>query len=140
MTAKSLTGYLFNRYTKLNIKTSFPQGSILAPLIFFIFFTNLTDAIESTIFKCADKDVTNWSEILTNEIIKLEKHMDENELILDMEKGKTGVGFWYGAAFYTSEEIYVQLNLLLHMWNFPSESGIWSVEKISCSPGACSVE
>ena len=39
----------------------------------------------------ADKDVTNLSKILTNEMRKLEQWMDENELILNAKKGKTEV-------------------------------------------------
>ena len=35
------------------------------------------------------KDVTNLSKILTNEMTKLEKWMDENEFILNVKKGKS---------------------------------------------------
>ena len=107
--------YLFNRSAQVSyndvlsevhqLKSGVPQGSILGPLLFVLFFNDITDVIETNIVKYADdtviywadKDVTNLSKILTNEMKKLEKWMVENELILNAKKGKTEV-FVFGTA------------------------------------------
>ena len=120
--------YLFNRSARVSyndvlseaqqLKSGVPQGSILGPLLFVLFFNDITDVIETNIVKYADdtviywadKDVTNLSKILTNEMRKLEKWMDENELILNAKKGKTEV-LVFGTAQRLkrqSEEICIQ--------------------------------
>ena len=104
-----LEDYLFNRPAQVNyngvlsepqhLKSGVPQGSILGPLLFVLFFNDITDVIETNVIKYADdtviywadKDVSNLSKIRTNEMTKLEKWMDENELILNVKKGKTEV-------------------------------------------------
>ena len=103
--------YLFDRSAQVSyydvlseaqqLKSGVPQGSILGPLLFVLFFNDITDEIETNIVKYAedtviywaDKDVTNLSKILTNEMTKLEKWMDENELILNAKKGNPGCWF-----------------------------------------------
>ena len=120
--------YLFNRSAQVScsdvlseaqqLKSGVPQGSILGPLFFVLFFNDIIDVIETNIVKYADdtviywadKDVTNLSKILTNEMRKLEKWMDENELILNAKKGKTEV-LVFGTAQRLkrqSEEICIQ--------------------------------
>ena len=101
--------YLFDRSAKMSyndvlseaqqLKSGVPLGSILGPLLFVLFFNDITDEAETNIVKYADdtviywadKDVTNLSKILTNEMTKPEKWMDENELILNAKKGTTEV-------------------------------------------------
>ena len=77
--------YLFNRSAQVRyndiyyLKSGVPQGSILGPLLFVLFFNDITDVIETNIVKYADdtviywvdKDVTNLSKILTNEMTNL---------------------------------------------------------------------
>ena len=79
------------------LKSGVSQGSILEPLVFVLFFNDITDVSETNVVKYADdtviywadKDVTNLSKILTNETKTLENWMDENELILNVKRGKT---------------------------------------------------
>ena len=105
--------YLFNRPAQVSyndvlsehLKSGVPQGSILGPLLFVLFVNDITDVIETNVIKYAgdtviywaDKDATNLSKILTNEMTKLEKWMDEKELILNVKKGKKEV-FVFGTA------------------------------------------
>ena len=76
--------YLFNRSAQVSyndvlseaqqLNSGVPQGSILGPLLFVLFFNEITDVIETNIVKYADdtvifradKEVTNLSKILTN--------------------------------------------------------------------------
>ncbi len=101
--------YLFNRSAQVSyndvlseaqhLNSGVPQGSILGPLLFVLFFNDITDIIETNVIKYADdtaiyfadKDVTNLSKSLTNKMTKLEKWIDDNELILNTKKGKTEV-------------------------------------------------
>ena len=109
--SKLLT-YSFKRSAQVNcndvisepqqLKSGVPQGSILGPLFFVFYFNDITDVIEANIVKYADdtviywadKDVTNLKKILNKEMKKLDKWMDVNELIPNLKKRKTGVGFW----------------------------------------------
>ena len=75
------------------------------------------------------KQFLNLSKILTNEMRKLEKWMDENELILNAKKGKTEV-LVFGTAQRLkrqSEEICIQykgpksmLQLRIDTWEWKS--------------------
>ena len=76
--------YLFNRSAQVSyndvlseaqqLNSGVPQGSILGPLLFVLFFNDITDVIETNIVKYADdtvifradKEVTNLNKILTN--------------------------------------------------------------------------
>ena len=74
------------------------QGSILGPLIFLIFFNDFPDHLIKT--KCiqyADDTVVYFSSssideiesVLNNEVNQLKKYFENNELILNLKKGKT---------------------------------------------------
>lgn len=75
-----------------------PQGTILGPLLFLLYFNDLTDClIHSRVVKYADDTVlyvaaTDASEIeikLNEDMEEIFKWCNDNELILNMKKGKT---------------------------------------------------
>lgn len=83
---------------KSNVYSGVPQGSILGPLIFLIFFYDFPEHLSKA--KCiqyADDTVVYFSsskfdeieKVLNDEINDLKKYFDKNELILNLKKGKT---------------------------------------------------
>ena len=74
-----------------------PQGSILGPLLFIVFFNNLTENIscrvikytDDTVVYFADKNVDIIEKVLNLEMEYIGKTCKENELLLNLKKGKT---------------------------------------------------
>ena len=102
------TDYLFNRKAivqygqeqseKFSLTQGVPQGSILGPLLFLIIFNDLSDVIEnSKVIKYADdtvlyasgKTARDITEQLNSDLSRLEAWFHENELIINLNKGKT---------------------------------------------------
>ena len=105
-----ITDYLFNRTQTVEINnhqsqkeaitSGVPQGSILGPLLFIVFFNDICDFIQhSSIIQYADDTVIYFSGKTTNEIetalnqdlSSIVKYCEENELLLNFKKGKTEV-------------------------------------------------
>ena len=105
-----ITDYLFNRTqiveinnifsTKEAITSGVPQGSILGPLLFIVFFNDLCDFINhSSVIQYADDTVIYFGAKTTSEIetalngdlSEIVKYCEENELLLNFKKGKTEV-------------------------------------------------
>ena len=103
-----LTSYLFSRYQyvqindkiseKMPIFCGVPQGSILGPLLFLIFFNDFYEKLMvSKVVKFADDTViyyasSNFHDIekkLNEDIEAIKSYFDENDLIINLNKGKT---------------------------------------------------
>ena len=101
------TSYLFNRMQVValgNINSEpepiycgVPQGSILGPLLFITFFNDLVDSLNSKVIKytddtviyCANNDVEVLENLLNSEMKIIGSYCSENELLLNLKKGKT---------------------------------------------------
>lgn len=102
------TDYLFDRHICVSYHTStsllqpvttgVPQGSILGPLLFVVFFNDVTDVVkkaklikyaDDTVLYFGSKDVIVINNTLTDELKCLAEWLDENELLINLKKGKT---------------------------------------------------
>ena len=102
------TDYLFGRqqYVQLGKSTSsmqpvysgVPQGSILGPLLFNLYFNDLADRVlianvllyaDDTVLYFAGKDVGIIENTLNRELEEVARYLDENELVINLKKGKT---------------------------------------------------
>ena len=80
------------------ILTGVPQGSTIGPLLFIIFFNDITDVLENskiikyaddTVLYVDDKEVNTIQAKLNKDIDAVADWLDENELIINLKKGKT---------------------------------------------------
>ena len=104
------TDYLFCRqqYGQLRVGKSsnqpllcgVPQGSILGPLLFTVFYNDLTDVkinsrvlqyADDTVVYCPGKDVESIEAMLSQDMDLIANYFDGNELIINLNKGKTEV-------------------------------------------------
>ena len=102
------TNYLFNHRQIISfnnvlsnpyeIVCGVPQGSILGPLLFMIFYNDLRNSIlKARLIKFADDTVLFFSDksfkiietTLNTELECLYRYLQQNELIINLKKGKT---------------------------------------------------
>ena len=102
------TSYLFQRKQQvvLNnvrsetryVKCGVPQGSILGPLLFLIFFNDFSEILvnaktiqyaDDTVIYYSSKTSTLIRDTLNIELQSVERYLIENDLIINLKKGKT---------------------------------------------------
>jgi hypothetical protein len=102
------TQYLFNRKQQVvldnikseihHVKCGVPQGSILGPLLFLLFFNDFGDILHrASKIKFADDTVLYYSSddfhvierVLNSELINVENYLNDNDLVINLKKGKT---------------------------------------------------
>ena len=102
------TDYLFCRQQYVNLGASrssnepvfcgVPQGSILGPLLFLVFYNDMADQlVNARVLKYADDTVVYFpgqeigaiERALAQDLEALAQYFDENELMINLKKGKT---------------------------------------------------
>ena len=82
------------------IHCGIPQGSILGPLLSLLHFNELPSRLKSckmimysddTVLYCSHKDMKEIERVLSQDLCKVSKWLQENELVLNLKKGKTVV-------------------------------------------------
>ena len=88
------------RSDKEPIYCGVPQGSILGPLLFIVFYNDFAESLahsrlimytDDTVVYVAEKDVKNIEMKLNEDLERISKYFCMNELIINLKKGKTEV-------------------------------------------------
>ena len=85
---------------QLAVNCAVPQGSILGPLLFLLHFNEVPEMLsccnvilyaDDTVLYFHHKDLHEIEKALTNDLRTLSAWLQDNELLLNMKKGKTEV-------------------------------------------------
>ena len=83
-----------------SIYSGVPQGSILGPLLFNLYFSDFADHLlktnvlmyaDDTVIYRAGKDIETIENVLTKELELVARYFDENQLVINLKKDKTEV-------------------------------------------------
>ena len=92
--------YLGTLSSPQSIFCGVPQGSILVPLLFIVYFNDAANAIvnskilmyaDDTVLFCSHKDINTVQRCLEDDFRLLSQWLKDNELIVNFKKGKTEV-------------------------------------------------
>lgn len=103
-----LSDYLFSRSQQVSFQGTLssaqpiycgvPQGSILGPLLFIVYFNNSINTLskckmlmyaDDTVLFCSHKDISEIQNQLEQDFRSFVKWLNENELVINTKKGKT---------------------------------------------------
>ena len=103
-----MTDYLFQRRQNVSLEGQLsieqtvtcgvPQGSILGPLLFLIYFNDFQDNLkhskviefaDDTVIYCSRKNVVDLEDVLNQDLEQVSQYFYENELIANLKKNKT---------------------------------------------------
>ena len=131
-------GYLFSRKAIVSynnclsdqheIYSGVLQGSILGPLLFLLFFNDITDVVkhskvikyaDDTVLYVADKQTQSISAKLDEDMELIASWLKENELVINLKKGKTE-----SLLFGTAKRRNMQSEPLEVFFSFPTRTPI----------------
>ena len=96
-----------------------PQGSILGPLIFLIVFNDFPEHLnrskciqyaDDTVIYFSHADANEIEDVLNSELERLRTYFDENELVLNLKRGKTE-SMLFGTAKRLAKKKTIQLKI-----------------------------
>ena len=102
-----------NQSKETHLLSGVPQGSLLGPLLFSIFFNDFSDYIQEakvlmyaddTVIYLACKDIIQLESKLTNEMECINKYLYENELVINLKKGKTETMLFTTAKSHSNQQ------------------------------------
>jgi hypothetical protein len=125
--------YLFGRTMKVAYKGALstsqdifcgvPQGSILGPLLFLLHFNELPTILkhckilmyaDDTVLYCHHHDLGEIEKILSEELSAVSTWLQENELILNIKKGKTEIMVFGTKARLNKQDRQIEVKYLSH--------------------------